>query len=775
MPSSGRIKAGRRPAVAAKSLREPLPLVVVGAGLFLLSAASLAFEVILTHLYSLVFQYHYAFLAVSTAILGLGLGAAAGYRLPKTDPDRLPAWLSQAAAVFGVAIPLAVILFTLTGFMPGIIWQAILGALPFGAVGLLTARLYAAYSEKAAWLYAFDLAGAAFGLLGVQALLDLASAASAGFVLGLLAGFAALLFSLRRARRPGLAFSALGLAGAALVLNLVTHFADLPQVFTGSVPPDKTMFNMLADPAQKGKVVDSAWSAFARVDLVSTTDPNQMFAFTNAGAGSYMIRFDGDLAKVKWLQGELEYLPFINFTPARTLVLGAGAGKDVLQALLAGSKSITAIEINPAMVAITRKYASYDGDIFDYPGVQTVVGDGRAFIDRSPVIYDMIYLNLVYAQAPAPASNALSEAYMFTTQAFQAYWQHLAPDGRLAIISHQGIEGSRALITAIKAMSLDGISPADAMKHSALLMYTTNDPNQATTVMVVQKSPLTSDQVTQFGQNAQAMGMQPLFLPGVFETLFQGLASGKDTLEHFLSVDQSYNFFPTGDDRPFFFAIDPGLPQPLVILLVVALLGVVLYLLLSIGVKSKPSSWHMAYFGGLGLGFMLIEIPLIQRTLLLVGSPTAAMAVVLVALLLSGGAGSYLSSRWDVRTLWPRLAAAAALVALLAAALAFWQPALVTALGSLDAAGRTLLGGVVLLPLGFLMGMPFANGLRLAGQGDARVLPYLWGWNALTSVLGSALAAILGMQFGFGVGILAGAACYVLVTVAAMVKNHEGN
>jgi hypothetical protein len=194
----------------------------------------------------------------------------------------------------------------------------------------------------------------------------------------------------------------------------------------------------------------------------------------------------------------------------------------------------------------------------------------------------------------------------------------------------------------------------------------------------------------------------------------------------------------------------------------------------------------MVYFGALGLGFMLVEVPLIQRTLLLVGSPTEAMAVVLVSLLLGGGLGSFVSGRWRTEQLWPRLALAGAVVALLAAALAIWQPAIITGLGSFDAFGRTVLGGLMLAPLGFVMGIPFANGLRLAGvprdtagsatprdttgptAGRDSVLPYLWGWNALTSVLGSAAAAVLAMAVGFWAAMLAGAAFYALVAVAAL-------
>jgi len=319
------------------------------------------------------------------------------------------------------------------------------------------------------------------------------------------------------------------------------------------------MYQVLANDSS-ARIVDSTYSSYARVDLVSTRDSSQMYAFTNAGAGSYMLAYNGDLSKVNWLKSQVEYVPFLDETPNSTLILGAGAGKDVLQALLAGSSSITAVEINPAMVEMVRRHADFDGNILDAAGVTTVVADGRDFVTRSSDAYDMIYLNLVYSQAPAPGSNALSEAYIFTTEAFEQYWQHLAADGRLAIVAHQGLEGARAMITAIQALQNLGIAPTESLKHMALLMYNSSDVNQSTTVFVLQKSALSAAQIQTLNNGASATGMSPLYLPGVYEKLFDGLNTGKISLSEYL-VQNDYNLFPTSDDQPFFFNVNPGLPR----------------------------------------------------------------------------------------------------------------------------------------------------------------------------------------------------------------------
>jgi MFS family permease len=739
-------------------------------GLFFLSAASLAFEVTLTHLFSVAFQYHFAFLAVSLSILGLGVGAAIGYRLPIIRRAQLTAWIAQTAAVFAVSMPLIVILFSVTGFVPGFVIQSVLGALPFVVVGLLTSRLYTVFNQDANQLYAFDLVGAAFGLLLVLGLLNLMSAASVGFALGVLASFAAWTFGWRDQVNRYIPATALGLCVVGLIFNSLFHLVDLPHA-SANIPPDKTMFQILAGPG--GRIVDSAWSDFARVDLVADSNPDQMYAFTNAGAGSYMLHFDGDLHKVASLTQQVEYLPFVAFPPKKTLILGAGAGKDVVQALLAGSDQITAVEINPAMVAITRKHADYNGGIFDYPGVKTVVADGRDYVARSNDAYDMIYLNLVYAQAPTPGSSALSESYIFTTQAFQSYWDHLSPNGRLAIVAHQGLEGTRSLISAIKALNLEGVSAGTALKHVALLMYGSDDPNQSTSVMILQKSPLTDQQIGTLIQAGQSFGMQPLFLPGAYEALFRGLTTDEITLDQFM-VQKDYNLFPTTDDSPFFFNLSPGLPQPLRILLISAGVILLIYLLLISGAQNRPSLLQLLFFGGLGLGYILIEVPLIQRTLLLIGNPTLAMVVVLATLLLSGGVGSLVSARWGMENLWRRVALSAFVVALLSVLLAYGQLALVERLVKLSFAVRILISVLLMIALGFVMGIPFANGLRLSGRKNQGALPYLWGWNAVTSVAGSALAASIAIWSGFSMGMLVGAACYVLVGLASFLQIGRG-
>jgi uncharacterized membrane protein len=233
--------------------------------------------------------------------------------------------------------------------------------------------------------------------------------------------------------------------------------------------------------------------------------------------------------------------------------------------------------------------------------------------------------------------------------------------------------------------------------------------------MILQRSALSEQDVAVLFQAGRTAGMQPLFLPGAYEDLLRGLTTDEITLDQFL-VQKDYNLFPTTDDSPFFFNLNPGLPQPLQILLIAAGVVLLLYLLLMGGARNRPSVSQLLFFGGLGLGYILIEVPLIQRTLLSVGNPTLALVVVLAALLLSGAVGSMFSARWGIEKPWKHIAVSALVVAVLSLGLAYGQPPLVAGLSKLSFALRLLISILLLIPLGFVMGIPFSNGYGWLGH-----------------------------------------------------------
>jgi hypothetical protein len=294
------------------------------------------------------------------------------------------------------------------------------------------------------------------------------------------------------------------------------------------------------------------------------------------------------------------------------------------------------------------------------------------------------------------------------------------------------------------------------------------------------KTPWTQDEIAAFSQESVARGLQALYVPGVFEVTLRGLTTDEITLEQFVTSEE-YNLAPTTDDSPFFFNLNPGIPGPLQSLMRMALLAALGYLLLALllqwvrgkrqkdqQVESSGFGWAgWLYFGLLGVGFMLVEVPLIQRAILLVGSSTQALTAVAGGLFVGAAAGSLLSGRWPVERIALRVAIAALIVAVLALLYAFLQPLAIQHLLPLDAPWRQLSAALILLPLGLPLGVPFSSGLRLAGRGGSSFVATWWGWNAVTSVLGSVLAPLLAILAGFRWAMVAGAVCYLLLAVLA--------
>lgn len=733
-----------------------------------LAAIGLAYEVLLTRLFSLIFQYHYVFLIVSLAVLGLGIGAGVSHATRRhVTLGRLAggaltaAILLIAAAIVFARLPSA----SLTGLAVGV------ALLPFLALGWVNAGLFARYAHYSAVLYGADLFGAVLGLLAALALVQTVGAFDGVLVLSSVAALAALALAGQRSRPLSALAVALILAGPLLVALGVSAYdpADLDDA-----PPDKTMIHVLRNPDAGARLMETRWSPFARVDLVQIADEALRYVFSDAGAGSVMVRYDPQQPdQAAWLRDNVDYFPFLaGETPQRVLILGAGAGKDVVQARLAGAAQIEAVEINPAMVALTNDYAGYTGDVFRLPGVQVAVTDGRNYVERTSRRYDLIYLNLVYSQAATPGAAALVENYIFTREALTAYWEHLTDDGRLGFVTHTGPEGIRLFIGVLDMLQRQGYSLREALDRVTLVARRTDDPQTRVTVVTAQRQPWTEEGIAALRATiAQRGNLSILYLPYVAEDLLGGLATGAVTLAQYIAGNPEFNYQPTTDDRPFFYHLQPGLPPVLVTLLRAVLILALFYLAFvfvtwdarrdSIGQRSL---W-VGYFGLIGVAFMLVEIPLIQRFNLLLGAPALALIVVIGGMLLGGSAGSLFSGRFAESHLTRAIALATLTAGGVVGVSAFVYPALIRwalpwALGL-----RVAFSLALLVPVGFVMGMAFPGGMRLVNRLDPNGIPLHWGANAVASTLGTTLATVIAMTEGFRLALLSGAALYLAVAL----------
>ncbi len=745
--------------------------------IFMLSAIGLAYEIALTRLFSLIFQYHYVFLIVSTAVAGLGVGAALAAIILRRDGIADWSDLARAALLVALLLVGAVLILSQlrSASLKAVAFTAAL--LPFVGLGFVSASLFNNFSKASSVLYGADLIGAVAGLLFALVAISWLGAFDTLIALAIFCALIAVLLAVMgRNRRFQIGAGVVtGLLIVVLITNQAAGWLEFSPKKLKDAPPDKTLMTVLKDP--EARIIETRWGPFARLDVVETSDESVRYIFTDAGAGSTMVRYTGNDQDVAWLTGEVAFLPF-TITPDTTqnvLILGAGAGQDVLMAHLAGAKSIDAVEINPLMIDLTRDYADYNGGIFDLDGVTAEAMDARHYVEHSKDHYDLIYANLVYSQAAAPGTSALSENYIFTKEAFEAYWDHLTDNGRIGFVAHQGIEGIRLLVAALDMLEGQGMSLQNALQHVSLATLTGGDPQTRTSVLVVTRQPWSGAMVNNYVTQAHLRSAGLLYLPIYQEIGLDALSVGAMTLDDYVKANaDQYNYEPTTDNWPFFFQFVPGMPDQLTELLFIAGALVFVYLSWSIFffVRKDRRQWVRAslvpYFALLGAAFMLVEVPLIQRFNLLIGQPAAGLAAVIGALLVGGGLGSLASSRLGIKLL-PRLVA---IIGILIALIVALSPVLFVALVNwalpFGFGARLAVTAAALLPLGFLMGMPFPSGLRIANQTDPRGVAAFWGANAVTSVLGSAAAMALAVAVGFSAALWVGAGLYAAAALVAL-------
>ncbi|KKL45392.1 hypothetical protein LCGC14_2356140, partial [marine sediment metagenome] len=451
-----------------------------------------------------------------------------------------------------------------------------------------------------------------------------------------------------------------------------------------------------------------------------------------------------------------------------------GGGKDVLLALLGGAKEITAVEINPGSIKAVQEFSSFNGNIYDFSNVKIFVGDGRSFVRRSSERYDIIYLSLVFTQKASMLGYSLAENYVFTKEAFDDYLDHLDEDGRVAVLLHDSSDLLKTFTTAISVLQDRGISPEQALKHIIIIQENMGMeiPDLAHfPLFILRESPFTREEAVDILKTALIMNKRPLFIPYVYEQEPYSLIGPSISLEEFISISP-INLKPVVDDRPFFYNFDKGIPPLLAVLFLISLSLAGIFLIPYYSKRKKeeikdsqaaPSIFHfLLYFTCLGVGFMLIEIALIQKFILFLGYPTLAFSVTLFSILLGGGLGSLSSNlirKRPIRNIsWIALGIAA-----IALAYIFILPFLLDRFLSSSVLTRSLVAMAIVFPAGFLMGIPFPSGLRVLNDFFPQDIAWMWAINAVMSVLGSILAVIIAILFGFTWALLAGALAYILI------------
>lgn len=766
-------------------------------GVFLVSFSLIAFEIALSRLLSVLLSHHYVFAVLALALLGLGGGGIFLHWFQgnggkgKNPAGDFPFW----AAIFALTVSFSVILGLRLGAsfraLDNIFFYGLLFLIPFFFVGVLLASVFREFPADSARIYGFDLLGAACGSFGCLLLLDWLGVVSTVFLLGVLSSAAALLLACMQPRgKKKWLIPLFGFMMLVLVFGAERGGFYRPGVPIGKNPA-KEIHDVLYGPSIRGGIVETRWSAFGRTDLVHLLDyPEQMDIYLDGTAGSPMYRFSGDAgnpgAVIEGLKTTFPgYFPFLSLREGEkddALIIGPGGGRDVLLALMGGVKHITAVEVNGDLVDMVRRHSPFNGGIYrNFHNVRVVVEEGRHFLKRSEAKYDLIMLSLPVTNTSRSLEGfALTENFLFTTDAIADYWGHLSEEGRLSVVAHDDMEALRLLSLSLAFFRTHGVDEKQAMRH----IYIVGAEDYL--VFVLKKKPLDPRETAFLYQAMLPLGYNPgiSFFPGVLAQLNPALAAlerGEKTAAELRALvkERGYDIDPVSDNNPFFYKFEKGLPKSVSLVLWVS----AALLLLVAGVPLFKQRNHprsplgnrpnrrgplvriVLLFIVLGVGFMLIEISLMQRFSLFLGSPVLSMAVLLSSLLAGAGMGGL----WSTRLMRPGettrgIARASLWVAVIAVGYAVVLPLILNQLLDFPFAARIGIAAALLLPLGFCMGIPFPSGIRLLQEIHMEsLIPWMWGVNGLGSVLGSTLTIAVAIRFGFTEAMIASAALYLVV------------
>ena len=776
-----------------------------GLVVFCFSLGLILYELCLTRVLSVVFFYHTAFLAVSLAMLGLGAGGVWVYLFPRSFEDKIEKWLFAVGGMVSILPIICGVLRFDIGLMIKNVWSVSLvlvfflvtfvAWLPFVCGGVVLAYWFRKYQEQSAKLYAYDLIGAAFGSLLLVPLMEYFG----GLAALMCCGWVLLLSVVMAARWSG---------RTSLLKGSITLVAVLTLLI--GVQSQYKMLSIQVDSTKKGQKepLFKKWNAFSRVVLLQNQGwdrgislvrerhwkgkiPSQLDALIDINAFAPIIKFDGDLHKIRYLKELVSNVGY-HLLPKgqRVGILGPGGGKDILGALLFSPKKVVGMELNPILVNDLLKNGLYEytGKLVDHPKVKVLLGEGRATLESLQETFDVIVANSVVTWA-AHSSGAmhLAEHNLYTQEACELYFERLSKKGILSVslwdVTHHAIP-LRWLTTCDAAAKKHGIQ---SLKDHVMILGNSWNKNTWFSTILISKSPWTKKQKKKAEELSTRYFFDIHYIPGhdmnrkAFNRFF------KD--EKSFVAGFRYNIAPATDDWPFFLYTvrwdevltfwkrksweeDAALINLVLSFAVVTFLLLLMILVPLLWAKySRRSSVSLSfleilYFLGIGLGFMCLEIPLIQRLTLFLGHPTYALTVGLAGILFWSGVGSYIADKWNQSENSSFiLLMMLGLLCLFLLGLYFGLNMVLLSLGHLSTFGRIIFTLFLLAPLGLCMGMPLPLGMVLL-KGRSQAVPWAWGINGASSVVASVGVLWVAASWGFSVTFFMAFAFYFLAFLA---------
>lgn len=778
-------------------------------GVFFISVAALLLEIYLTRIFSVSQWYHFAFMVVSIAFLGYGASGTflvLRHSLIDRDINRL---LMVVSSFFSLSCIISFVITQRIPFDPfRITWDHnqifyimlyyLLLAIPFFLSGICIGALFTKIPQKIGKLYFFNLVGSGLGCILVILLFSLFGSSEIIISTFILGSFSVLSFSLSNKKN-----SIYAIIGISIFLILLPWIYPSLEI---NISPYKAL--NIALNYKDSELLSTEWNAFSRVDTFKSGAvryapglsymfqgrlPPQLGMTVDGNSLQGITEYDGNLTKIEFIDYLPSSFPYKLHKDSQALIINPGAGLDVLTALYYNSSLIQIVEMNPIIVEnIKDRYREFSGDIYQNEKVEIAIDEGRSFVRRSKVNYDIIVLSLREDVITSSSGlYSLSENYLFTTNAFQDYYKHLSEDGILSItrwLQHPPREDIRVVSLATSALEKEGIkNPED---H--ILVFR----SYVTLTILIKKSKFTEDEIKKLVEFCRERRFDLVYIPGIKESevnlynkfpepyyyqLTQGILFSKDRKNFY--DEYLFDISPVDDERPFFFSYfkwnkliplyesmgrkwEPffeGGFLSVIVLIQAIILSIVLILLPLYSFrkikKDIPRKFTiLSYFSLLGLGYMLIEIPLIQRFILFLGQPVYAISIVIFSLLLFSGIGSLISERLETKKLKYVLISLCILILFYI----FLLPSFFQIFISHNFLPRIVMSFLVIAPIGILMGIPYPIGMRISSKLGEELIPWAFCTNACASVIASVLAAFIALPLGFSSVLILAEVAYLL-------------
>jgi hypothetical protein len=680
-------------------------------------------------------------------------------------------------------------------------------SLPFVFSGISVSLVLTRFPRQVSKLYAADLIGAATGCVLLVYLLGLTDGPSAVVVVAFLACVAAVCFGATGASSR-LRYVAAGFGLLLVVFAYVNTMLGREQRAWLRVEWVKSNY--------QPTLLYEKWNSFSRVAVsgnpnepeepfgwgLSPVYPadhkvNQMWLDIDGKANTVMTGFHGDYAPLDYLKYDLANAVHYIRSDANVLVVGSGGGRDILSALLFNQRSVLGVEINEDIIkAVNHRYGDFTGHLDRNPKVHFVADEARSYVARSKDRYDIIQVSLIDTwAATAAGAYVLTENSLYTVEAWKIFLDHLGPSGVLTFSRwyFRDSPGEMYRLTSLASEALMHTGVTSPRAHIVILrrMGAGKKVNESYGMgtMLVGKSPFTAQDIDTLESLAQKMQFEVVLTPRfALDPNYVALTSGRD-LDRF-TANFPIDISPPTDNRPFFFhmlrARDVFRLQlysqgantfnmvavfvlGALFLLVLGFTGlcIIVPLVRTARKVSLRFTWpHFLFFGAIGLGFMLVEISQMQRLVVFLGHPVYGLSVVLFALLLSSGLGSF--TTWGIAEGRMRSGAILRLTLLLGALVVFGllTPRAMAAFQASTTLPRILVATGLLFPLGLFMGMAFPLGMKLAARDSSALTPWLWGINGAASVCASVVAVVIAMTAGISASFWTGFACYAIALCA---------